>query len=208
MRAVNGRPRKTLILIPRGAGKTTLMALVALHHLLTVTNAKIYCVAASVPQARILFEAATDFARRLDHENIVFRHLELRWCPDPDEPTMVSRHMRVLGAAPLPTVGLAGRRRSRLRQSYNGPTAWAKPADCALQGGEGPGQAEGGPLPRSAPHLRHDDGRSGGAAQDAPGVDVPPRFIHYADLRGLRAKRARGRVCGPCVLDGPTFRPF
>ena len=51
-----------------------------------------------MPQARILFEAAADFARRLDHQNIVFRHLELRWCEDPDEPTVFTRHMRVLGA--------------------------------------------------------------------------------------------------------------
>lgn len=107
VRAVNGPQRETLILVPRGAGKTTLMALVALHHLLTVEDAKIYCVAASVPQARILFESAADFARRLDHPNIVFRHLELRWCPDPDEPTVFSRHMRVLGAEGPRLHGLA-----------------------------------------------------------------------------------------------------
>jgi hypothetical protein len=64
IRAVNAAPRETLILIPRGNGKTTLMALVALHHLLTTEDARIYAVAASVPQARILFEAAADFARQ------------------------------------------------------------------------------------------------------------------------------------------------
>ena len=57
-----------------------------------------YFVAASVPQARIAFESAAEFARRLDDPRIVFRHLELRWCEDPDEPTRFRRHMRVLGA--------------------------------------------------------------------------------------------------------------
>lgn len=97
-RAVLGPEREALILLPRGNAKTTLTALVALHHLLSTEDAKIYFVAASVPQARIAFEAAADFARRLDHPNVVFRHLELRWCEDPDEPTVFSRHMRVLGA--------------------------------------------------------------------------------------------------------------
>jgi phage terminase large subunit-like protein len=97
-RAVLGPERECLILLPRGNAKTTLTALVALHHLLSTEGAKVYFVAASVPQARIAFEAAADFARRLGHDNVVFRHLELRWCEDPDEPTVFTRHMRVLGA--------------------------------------------------------------------------------------------------------------
>jgi Phage Terminase len=97
-RAVLGPERECLILLPRGNAKTTLTALVALHHLLSTEGAKVYFVAASVPQARIAFEAAADFARRLGHDNVVFRHLQLRWCEDPDEPTVFTRHMRVLGA--------------------------------------------------------------------------------------------------------------
>jgi phage terminase large subunit-like protein len=97
-KAVLGNEREALILLPRGNAKTTLTALIALHHMLSTEGAKIYFVAASVPQARIAFEAAADFARRLDHPNLAFRHLELRWCEDPDEPTVFSRHMRVLGA--------------------------------------------------------------------------------------------------------------
>ena len=97
-KAVLGPEREALILLPRGNAKTTLTALVALHHMLSTEGAKVYFVAASVPQARIAFEAAADFARRLDYPNLVFRHLELRWCEDPDEPTVFSRHMRVLGA--------------------------------------------------------------------------------------------------------------
>jgi hypothetical protein len=95
--AVLGPERECLILLPRGNAKTTSTALVALHHLLSTEGAKVYFVAASVPQARIAFEAAADFARRLGHDNLVFRHLELRWCEDPDEPTVFTRHMRVLG---------------------------------------------------------------------------------------------------------------
>ena len=97
-KAAFGPERELLILLPRGCAKSTLVALLAVHHLLSVEEARIYCVAASVPQARILHELAADFARRLDHPNVVHRHLELRWCEDPDEPTVFSRHMRVLGA--------------------------------------------------------------------------------------------------------------
>jgi phage terminase large subunit-like protein len=61
-------------------------------------GAAVYCVAASVPQARILYESAAGVARELDHPNIVYRHHELRWCPDPENATRFTRHMRVLGA--------------------------------------------------------------------------------------------------------------
>lgn len=87
-----------LTLIGRGNAKTSLTSLVALHHLVSTEAARVYFVAASVPQARIAFESAAEFARRLDDPRIVFRHLELRWCEDPDEPTRFDRHMRVLGA--------------------------------------------------------------------------------------------------------------
>jgi len=72
-----------VVLLPRGNGKTHLVAAIALHHLLTVENAAVYCAAASREQARILFEAAAGFARLLDHPNVVDRHLELRWCQIP-----------------------------------------------------------------------------------------------------------------------------
>jgi phage terminase large subunit-like protein len=98
LRAVLGPEAEALILEPRGAGKTTLMALVVVHHLITVPDAKVYVAASSRDQARILFEAAERFARPLDHEHLVFRHLEIRWCPDPDEPTVFTRHFRVLPA--------------------------------------------------------------------------------------------------------------
>ncbi|MDQ3678645.1 MAG: hypothetical protein M3401_17910, partial [Actinomycetota bacterium] len=58
VRAANGPERELLVLLPRGQGKTTLLAALALHHLLTVENAAVYCAASSRDQARILFEAA------------------------------------------------------------------------------------------------------------------------------------------------------
>jgi hypothetical protein len=65
---------------------------------LTVEDAEIYCCASSRDQAKILFQYASKFARELDHPNIVHRHLELRWCPDPDEPKTFTRYLRVLPA--------------------------------------------------------------------------------------------------------------
>jgi phage terminase large subunit-like protein len=97
-KAVAGPEREVVVSTPRGQGKTALSALHALHHLVTVDGAAVYCVAASVPQARILYEQAAAFARQLDHPNIVYRHHELRWCEDPDDATRFTRHLRVLGA--------------------------------------------------------------------------------------------------------------
>jgi phage terminase large subunit-like protein len=96
--AAFGRERELCVLLPRGNGKTCLQALVALHHLLTVEDAEIFCCASSRDQARILFQYAAKFARELDHPNIVHRHLELRYCPDPDEPKVFTRFLRVLPA--------------------------------------------------------------------------------------------------------------
>lgn len=97
-KAAAGPERELLVLLPRGNGKTTLMAALALHHLITVERAAVYCAASSREQARILYEAAAMFARELEHPNIVVRHLELRWCPNPDEPNVFTRHLRVLAA--------------------------------------------------------------------------------------------------------------
>lgn len=98
VRAAFGAERELLVLLPRGNGKTTLIAAVALHHLLTVDGAAVYCAAASREQARIVFEYAAAFARALGHPHVVDRHLELRWCPDPRRPRVFTRHLRVLSA--------------------------------------------------------------------------------------------------------------
>jgi phage terminase large subunit-like protein len=96
--AAAGTEREFVALLPRGQGKTTLLAAIALHHLITVENAAVYCAASSREQARILYEAAAAFARRFEDEHLVVRQLELRYCDDPDEPNVFSRHLRVLAA--------------------------------------------------------------------------------------------------------------
>jgi phage terminase large subunit-like protein len=98
VKAALGPERELVVLCPRGQGKTCLQALVALHHLCTVEEAEIFCCASSRDQAKILFQYAARYARALDHPNVVHRHLELRWCPDPDEPKVYTRFLRVLPA--------------------------------------------------------------------------------------------------------------
>jgi len=109
VKAALGPERELLVLIARGNGKTSLQALVALHHLCTVEDAEIFCCASSRDQARILFQYASKYARELDHPNIVFRHLELRWCPDPDEPKVYTRFLRCLPAEAPRLYGLTPR---------------------------------------------------------------------------------------------------
>ncbi len=97
-KTVTGPQREALVLLPKGNGKTTLMAATALWYLTEKPGAKIYCAASSIPQARILFEQAQMFLRRLQHPNLVERYHEIRWCDDPEQPKVFSRHMRVLSA--------------------------------------------------------------------------------------------------------------
>lgn len=83
--------RETLVLLPRGNGKSTLLGAVAVHHLLTTPRASAYLAAASRDQARVVFEYARDFAtHRAVAESVVVRHLELR-APD-------GGHLRVLAS--------------------------------------------------------------------------------------------------------------
>jgi phage terminase large subunit-like protein len=79
-RAFFGEQRELLVLLPKGQGKTHLAAAFGLHHLLTHREPAVYCGAASVQQARILFEAARDLSRKLPEEaqQVVIRSLELR----------------------------------------------------------------------------------------------------------------------------------
>jgi hypothetical protein len=56
--------QETLVLIPKKNGKTTLMAALALHHLLYVPDAAVYIAAASADQAAILYGFATRFVNR------------------------------------------------------------------------------------------------------------------------------------------------
>jgi phage terminase large subunit-like protein len=95
--AAGGPERELAVLLPRGNGKTSLVAAYALHRLITGPG-HVYAAAASREQARILYEYAAQYARTLADENIVDRHLELRWCPDPRYPRVFTRHLRVLAA--------------------------------------------------------------------------------------------------------------
>ena len=95
--AASGPERELAVLLPRGQGKSALMAAYALWHLIEQPG-HVYCAAASREQARILYEYAAGYARILNHPNIVDRHLELRWCPDPNRPRVFTRHLRVLAA--------------------------------------------------------------------------------------------------------------
>lgn len=72
--------QEIVALLPRGNGKTGLMAVVAIHHLLTHPEPAVYCAAASRDQAKILWEEARKLALRNPAvaARITFRHNELR----------------------------------------------------------------------------------------------------------------------------------
>src|SRR4051812_33380604 len=82
LRAVASGTREVAVLLPRGNGKTSLMALVAVHHLVTVPDARVVIAAASRDQATNLFDYAQRFARALGDPHVVHRYLELRWYDD------------------------------------------------------------------------------------------------------------------------------
>jgi len=88
--AARGPERELLVLLPRGNGKTSLLAALAVHHLVTVPAPRVYVAAASRDQARILFEYARDLAQHSPYAaEITFRHLELR---------VEDGHLRVLAS--------------------------------------------------------------------------------------------------------------
>ena len=71
--------RELLVLIPRGNGKTTLFAALALFHLLTEPQPAVYVAAAGRDQARLTFEIARRFARHpLIEGRVTPRFNELR----------------------------------------------------------------------------------------------------------------------------------
>jgi phage terminase large subunit-like protein len=82
---------ESLILLPRGNGKSCLIGCLAVWHLLTTPKAAIYLAAASREQARVVYEYARDFALHpAVSERLTARHLELR-APD-------GGHLRVLAS--------------------------------------------------------------------------------------------------------------
>lgn len=57
---------EVLVLLPKKNGKTTLLAALALYHLIYTANANCYIAASAKDQARILYEQATGFVERKD----------------------------------------------------------------------------------------------------------------------------------------------
>lgn len=93
-RAHFGSEREVVAVLPRGNRKTTLAALISLHHLLSVEGAAVTIGAASRDQARICFERLRGFAQDpAIAESLVVRHLEVR---HEDE----YGHLRLLRAIP------------------------------------------------------------------------------------------------------------
>jgi phage terminase large subunit-like protein len=79
VRACFGSQREVVVLLPRGNGKTTLLAAIALHHILTVPRPAVVCAASSRDQARVLYEAARDLAQHpAVAGRVTLRHLEMR----------------------------------------------------------------------------------------------------------------------------------
>ena len=78
-RAYFGRAREVAAILPRGNYKTSLAALIGVHHLLSVPGASVTVGAASVGQARVAFERMRGYA---EHPalaaQLTVRHLELR----------------------------------------------------------------------------------------------------------------------------------
>lgn len=59
---------ETLVLLPKKNGKTTLLAALALYHLVYTADAACYIAASAVPQARILYDQACGFVERKDRD--------------------------------------------------------------------------------------------------------------------------------------------
>lgn len=77
--ALLGPQRETLMLLPRGNGKSRLEGAFAAWHLLTVPKAAVYIAANSEEQARIIFEYARDVALHPSVEmEFTVRYRELR----------------------------------------------------------------------------------------------------------------------------------
>lgn len=83
-RAHFGPDREVVAILPRGSAKSTLAALLALHHILTTPDPSVYIGASSREQARVIGRILRRYARHpLIAPRVVVRTDELR---DPDDP--------------------------------------------------------------------------------------------------------------------------
>jgi len=118
-----GPEREMAAILPRGNAKTTLAALIGLHHLLTVDGAAVTVGAASRDQARICFERMRGFARHPALEDLlVVRHLELRHEDDVGD----LRLLRVVASDGPRAHGLSS-------SLYIGDEVWAWKTDDLLE---------------------------------------------------------------------------
>ena len=93
-RALCSNVEEVVVLLPRGNGKTTLLAVYALWHLVETEDARVNFTAATREQASIAFEHAVRFAHRLGDERLHATRRELHFRPDPRS-RRFTRFMRV-----------------------------------------------------------------------------------------------------------------
>ena len=93
-RALTSDVEEVVVLLPRGNGKTTLIAAFALWHLIETPDARVNFTASTREQASIAYEAAVAFAYRLGDDRLHPTRRELHFRPDPSS-RRFTRSMRV-----------------------------------------------------------------------------------------------------------------
>jgi phage terminase large subunit-like protein len=93
-RALCSDVEEVVVLLPRGNGKTTLLAAYALWHLLTTEEARVNFTAGTREQAALAYEHAVRFAHRLGDDRLHATRRELHFRPDPGS-RRFTRFMRV-----------------------------------------------------------------------------------------------------------------
>lgn len=93
-RALISDVEEVVVLLPRGNGKTTLIAAFALWHLIETPDARVNFTASTREQASIAYEAAVAFAHRLGDDRLHPTRRELHFRPDPRS-RRFTRFMRV-----------------------------------------------------------------------------------------------------------------
>lgn len=83
--------REVVAILPRGSAKSTLAALIAVHHVLTHPTPGVYIGAASRDQARVIGGMVRALSRHpAVRDRVVWRTDALRWADDPKGPAVLS----------------------------------------------------------------------------------------------------------------------
>ena len=86
-----GGEREVVAILPRGSAKSTLAALLALHHALTVERPGVYVGAASRDQARVIGGMVRALVQHdAVRDQLVWRTDAVRWAQDPKGPAIVT----------------------------------------------------------------------------------------------------------------------